>query len=190
MRATTKRTAAFSAAITAFALIGAGCSQATKSSETTSSATTTATSSAAAESPTTTAPSAAPSAAAMAAVRAYIDAFNKGDPKAMTAVCADPMQILDGMSPHVWQGPTASEDWWRDVLAENERVGASGNHITLAEPPRHADITGDYAYIVLTATYSENRQGKQVTVPGLYTVVLRKVGPEWRLTAWAWTKDS
>jgi len=186
MRATTKRTAAFSAAITAFALIGAGCSQATKSSETTSSATTTATSSAAAESPTTT----APSAAAMAAIRAYIDAFNKGDPKAMTAVCADPMQILDGMSPHVWQGPTASEDWWRDVLAENERVGASGNHITLAEPPRHADITGDYAYIVLTATYSENRQGKQVTVPGLYTVVLRKVGPEWRLTAWAWTKDS
>ena len=186
MRATTKRTAAFSAAITAFALIGAGCSQATKSSETTSSATTTATSSAAAESPTTT----APSAAAMAAIRAYIDAFNKGDPKAMTAVCADPMPILDGMSPHVWQGPTASEDWWRDVLAENERVGASGNHITLAEPPRHADITGDYAYIVLTATYSENRQGKQVTVPGLYTVVLRKVGPEWRLTAWAWTKDS
>ena len=186
MRATTKRTAAFSAEITAFALIGAGCSQATKSSETTSSATTTATSSAAAESPTTT----APSAAAMAAIRAYIDAFNKGDPKAMTAVCADPMQILDGMSPHVWQGPTASEDWWRDVLAENERVGASGNHITLAEPPRHADITGDYAYIVLTATYSENRQGKQVTVPGLYTVVLRKVGPEWRLTAWAWTKDS
>jgi len=186
MRATTKRTAAFSAAITAFALIGAGCSQATKSSETTSSATTTATSSAAAESPTTT----APSAAAMAAIRAYIDAFNKGDPKAMTAVCADPMQIFDGMSPHVWQGPTASEDWWRDVLAENERVGASGNHITLAEPPRHADITGDYAYIVLTATYSENRQGKQVTVPGLYTVVLRKVGPEWRLTAWAWTKDS
>ena len=186
MRATTKRTAAFSAAITAFALIGAGCSQATKSSETTSSATTTATSSAAAESPTTT----APSAAAMAAIRAYIDAINKGDPKAMTAVCADPMQILDGMSPHVWQGPTASEDWWRDVLAENERVGASGNHITLAEPPRHADITGDYAYIVLTATYSENRQGKQVTVPGLYTVVLRKVGPEWRLTAWAWTKDS
>ena len=47
----------------------------------------------------------------MAAVRAYVDAFNKGDAKAMAATCADPMQILDGMSPHVWQGPTASEDW-------------------------------------------------------------------------------
>ena len=33
----------------------------------------------------------------------------------MAATCADPMQILDGMSPHVWQGPTAAEDWWKDV---------------------------------------------------------------------------
>jgi hypothetical protein len=44
----------------------------------------------------------------MVAVRAYVDAFNKGDAKAMAAVCADAMQILDGMSPHVWQGPTAA----------------------------------------------------------------------------------
>jgi ketosteroid isomerase-like protein len=54
----------------------------------------------------------------MAAVLRYVDAVNNGDAKAMTATCADPMQILDGMSPHVWHGPTASEDWWRDVLTE------------------------------------------------------------------------
>ncbi|WP_238391003.1 MULTISPECIES: nuclear transport factor 2 family protein [unclassified Mycolicibacterium] len=40
----------------------------------------------------------------MVAVHRYVDAFNKGDVDAMAAVCADPMQILDGMSPHVWQG--------------------------------------------------------------------------------------
>ena len=44
----------------------------------------------------------------MAAVRQYIDAFNTGDAEAMAAVCSDPMQILDGMAPHVWQGPTQS----------------------------------------------------------------------------------
>ena len=44
----------------------------------------------------------------MAAVRQYVEAFNNGDPTAMAAACADPMQILDGMSPHVWQGPTAA----------------------------------------------------------------------------------
>jgi hypothetical protein len=46
----------------------------------------------------------------MAAVRQYVDAFNSGDEQAMAAACADPMQILDGMSPHVWQGPTAARD--------------------------------------------------------------------------------
>ena len=54
----------------------------------------------------------------MTAVRQYVDAFNNGDPTAMAAACANPMQILDGMSPHVWQGPTAAEDWWRERLAE------------------------------------------------------------------------
>ena len=53
----------------------------------------------------------------MGAVLKYVEAFNDGDSVAMAAMCADPMQILDGMSPHVWQGPTAAEDWWTDVLA-------------------------------------------------------------------------
>lgn len=43
----------------------------------------------------------------LSAVLRYVDAFNSGDPQAMAATCADPMQILDGMSPHVWQGSTA-----------------------------------------------------------------------------------
>ena len=38
----------------------------------------------------------------MAAVLQYVEAFNNGDSNAMAAKCADPMQILDGMSPHVW----------------------------------------------------------------------------------------
>jgi hypothetical protein len=70
------------------------------------------------------------------------------DPRAMAEICADPMQILDGMSPHVWQGPTASEDWYGDVLTEGAHVGASGYHITLGEP-RHVDVTGDNAYVVV-----------------------------------------
>lgn len=63
-------------------------------------------------------------------MREYVDAFNNADLNAMAAVCADPMQILDGMSPRVSQGPTATEDWWRDVLTEGEHLGASSYHIT------------------------------------------------------------
>lgn len=126
----------------------------------------------------------------MAVVRAYVDGFNNGDAKGMAATCADPMQILDGMCPHVWQGPTASEDWYRDVLAEGEHLGASSYHITLDEP-RHADVTGEHAYVVASATMMFNIQGKQVTQTGsVFTAALRMVGPEWRLTAWAWAKGT
>ena len=126
----------------------------------------------------------------MAAVLRYIDAFNNGDSSAMATTCADPMQILDGMSPHVWQGSTASEDWWQDVLAEGEHLGASGYHINLGQP-RHGDVTGDYAYVVVPATMTFSLKGKQVTQSGsVYTVALRKVDDDWRLTAWAWAKGT
>ncbi|WP_040688292.1 nuclear transport factor 2 family protein [Nocardia vinacea] len=124
----------------------------------------------------------------MAAVRQYVDAFNNGDEKAMVAACADPMQILDGMSPHVWHGPTAAADWWRDALAEGERVGVSGYHIDLGEP-RHVDVTGGYGYAVVPVTFSYDFRGEPVTQTGaVFTVALRKVGTDWRLTAWAWAK--
>jgi ketosteroid isomerase-like protein len=110
----------------------------------------------------------------MAAVRQYIEAFNNGDESAMAAACADPMQILDGMSPHVWQGWTAAEDWWKDVLAEGEHFGASGYRITLDEP-RHVDVNGDHAYVVAPASMTFELRGQQITQTGsVYTVALRK----------------
>ncbi len=124
----------------------------------------------------------------MAAVQRYVAAFNGGDAAAMAAECADPMQILDGMSPHVWQGPTAAGDWWRDVLAEGEHLGASKYRIELGEA-QHVDVTGDTAYVVAPASMTFDLRGTQVRQSGsMYTVALRKVGPQWRLTAWAWAK--
>jgi ketosteroid isomerase-like protein len=126
----------------------------------------------------------------MVAVLQYVDAFNNGDSEAMAAACADPMQILDGMSPHVWHGPTASQDFWSDVLRAREHLGASGYRVTLDEP-RHVDVTGEYAYVVVPATRTVSIKGRQVTQTGaLFTVALRRVGGDWRLTAWAWAKGT
>jgi hypothetical protein len=47
----------------------------------------------------------------MGTVHEYIDGFNKSDAKVMAATFAVPGSILDGMAPHVWQGPTATQDW-------------------------------------------------------------------------------
>ncbi|MBV8831902.1 MAG: hypothetical protein JO108_22050 [Acidobacteriaceae bacterium] len=60
-----------------------------------------------------------------AAVRHYIDAFNNGDAKAMAACFAAAGSILDGLAPHVWHGPTACEDWYRDVLVAAKHEGAA-----------------------------------------------------------------
>ena len=124
----------------------------------------------------------------MGTVRQYIDAFNKGDMEAMSATCAVPASILDGMAPHVWQGPTACKDWYTDVLITGEREGATDYFVTLGEP-RHVDVSGDRGYVVVPATMTFKVHDKQVTQSGsTFTVALQKLAAGWRITAWAWAK--
>ena len=126
----------------------------------------------------------------MAAVRHYIEGFNQGDVRAMASLCAVPMSILDGMAPHVWHGPTASDDWYRDVLVEGEHVGAADYFVALGEP-RHVNITGENAYVVVPTTMTFKVKGKEFTQTGAtFTVALRRLNEGWRIAAWAWTKGA
>ncbi len=124
------------------------------------------------------------------AVRRYIDAFNKGDVKAMAACFAVPGAILDGLAPHVWHGPTACEDWYRDVLVAAKHEGATDYLVTIGTP-LHDNVTGDSAYIVAPATMTFKVRGKQITQSGaIFTTALRKHEEDWRITAWAWAKGT
>ena len=126
----------------------------------------------------------------IATVRQYLDAFNKGDAKAMAASFAETGSILDGMAPHVWQGPTAAQDWYRDVLIEGKQHGASDYSVMVGEP-LHNNVTGDSAYIVLPATMTFKLGDKQIKQSGaIFTVALRKVAEGWRIAAWAWAKGT
>jgi ketosteroid isomerase-like protein len=126
--------------------------------------------------------------APLAAVQQYIDAFNNADAGRMAATFADTGSILDGMAPHLWQGPTAAQDWYNDVLVEGEQHGASGYFVTLGEPV-HDNITGDSAYVVVPATMTFEVKGNQVTQTGaFFTTALRRTADGWRIAAWAWTK--
>ena len=127
---------------------------------------------------------------ALAAVHQYINAFNKGDGEAMAATFAVSGSILDGMPPHLWQGPKASQDWYRDVLIEGKQHGASDYFVTLGEP-LHCNITGDTAYVVVPATMTFKVRGQQVTQTGaVFTVALRMLAAGWRVAAWAWSKGT
>lgn len=126
----------------------------------------------------------------MSAVRRYITAFNNGDCRAMAAMFTVTGSILDGMAPHVWQGPTAAQDWYRDVLVEGLQHGASGHAVRLGEP-QHVNVMGDRAYVVVPATVTVNTRGKQVTQSGAtFTVALCKLPAGWRIAAWAWSKGT
>jgi ketosteroid isomerase-like protein len=126
--------------------------------------------------------------AAVAAVHRYIEAFHKGDVAGMADCFAVPATILDGMAPHVWHGATATQDWYGDVLAEGEHLGAGGYRVTL-DAPLHADINGEAAYVVSPATMTFQVRGTQVTQTGaVFTTALRQVAGDWRIAAWAWAK--
>lgn len=123
-------------------------------------------------------------------IRQYIGAFNKGDAKAMAACFALTGSILDGLAPHVWSGPTACENWYRDVLVAAEHEGAMDYLVTIGTP-LHANVTGDSAYVVVPATMTFKVHGKQITQSGaIFTAALRKLEYGWRITAWAWAKGT
>ena len=124
----------------------------------------------------------------LAAVQQYIDAFNRGDAAGMAATFADTGQILDGMAPHVWQGPTAALDWYRDVLIEGKAHGAAGYFVTLSNP-LHNNVTNNSAYVVVPASMTFEINGTKVVQSGaFFTVALQKTANGWRVAAWAWAK--
>jgi ketosteroid isomerase-like protein len=131
-----------------------------------------------------------PDADPVSTVQQYIEAFNKSDVKAMAAMCADPMSILDGMAPHIWHGPTATQDWYADVLVEGEHLGAKDYQVILGKP-LHANVTGDAAYVVFPATMKFKHNGKQVIQSGaVFTFALHKLPAGWRIVSWAWAKGT
>ena len=84
------------------------------------------------------------SATPLDAIQSYIDAFNAGDADGMSAMFSVNGSILDGMAPHQWLGPTAVADWYRDVMAESEHLGASDYHVAAGEPPQDSSLAATY----------------------------------------------
>lgn len=124
----------------------------------------------------------------LAAVQRYIAAFNDGDVAAMASAFDSAGNILDGMPPHVWQGPSAVQNWYRDVMTESAHLGASHYEVAVGAP-MHNSVSDDHAYLVLPATMTFRLNSAQVTQDGaFFTVALRRVSQGWRITAWAWTK--
>ena len=124
----------------------------------------------------------------VAAVHQFIDGMNKGATKSALATCAAPSSIVDEFPPYAWQGATACADWANDFEAFNKKSGITDPIATLGKP-KHVDITGDRAYVVVPATYTYKQNGKKVTESGAHlTAALQKGAAGWIITGWAWTR--
>ena len=122
----------------------------------------------------------------LAVLHHWVDAFNKGDMKATAASCADETAIVDDIPPHVWHGAGACAKWssaFEEFAKANEL--ASG-HVGLGKP-RHLDISGDNAYVVVGTSFSYQMKGKPMKETGAtWTVALHKGSSGWRITGWSW----
>lgn len=125
----------------------------------------------------------------MAKVNQFVEGFNKGDVKMALGACADQTFIIDEFPPHQWQGLAACSAWASDYDADAKKNGVTDAVVTLGKP-RHVDVTGDVAYVVVPANYAYKEHGKAMKEVGsTLTVVLKKGSAGWLITSWAWAKQ-
>jgi ketosteroid isomerase-like protein len=123
-----------------------------------------------------------------ATVKQYMDAVDKGDMKAMLDECGAQTSIIDEFPPHLWQGTTGCADWANDFVAFSKKNNMTDEAVTLGRP-LHVDVNGDRAYVVAEAKYTFKQNGKRTTERGaLWTVALQKIGTNWRITGWTWSR--
>jgi ketosteroid isomerase-like protein len=125
----------------------------------------------------------------MATVRGFVDAFNKGDVKAVAATCAEQTSIIDEFPPHEWHGMGACAKWMADYDTDAKKNAITDGVVTLGAP-RHTDVAGETAYVVVSADYTFKQAGKPVKETGsILTIALKKNVSGWRMTGWSWAKN-
>lgn len=134
-------------------------------------------------------PSQAEKNAVMVPVRQFVDGFNKGDTKSALAACAEQTSIIDEFPPHEWHGPGACAKWMADYDTDARKNGITDGIVTLGTP-KHLDVAGDRAYVVIPSDYAFKRKGAPVKeAASAFTFALQKTAAGWRITGWSWAKN-
>ena len=124
----------------------------------------------------------------VAAIQGVVDAFNKGDTKAVVAASTDEMCIIDEFPPYEWHGAGACAKWASDYEADSKKNEITDGVVKLGTP-RHVDVVADRAYVVAPASYAFKMKGKRVKeTNSTLTLALQKEAAGWRITGWTWSK--
>jgi ketosteroid isomerase-like protein len=125
----------------------------------------------------------------MKPVHQFVDGFNKGDAKSALAACASEAYILDEFPPYEWHGANACSVWADAYAADAKKNGITDGVVTLGKP-KHVDVSGDHAYVVVPASYAFERKGTPMKeANAMMTLTLQKSASGWQITAWSWSKE-
>jgi len=123
------------------------------------------------------------------AVNRYLTNLATDKIQTAVAMCDPDVSILDEFPPHTWHGPTACADWWKGLLAYNEKSGITDGDATLGKVWT-VDVTEDRAYFVAPMTYTYKQNGKSVRESASFAVALKRSQAGWRITSWAYSKQT
>jgi len=121
-----------------------------------------------------------------AVVHKWVDGFNKGDSKSALASCADESAIIDDFPPYEWHGAGACKTWFNDINAWFKQNDGAFDHTTI-DKVHHVQVTGDHAYVVLSATFYWKEKDTSKNEKGIWTWGMKKDDHGWRITGWTWT---
>ncbi len=122
----------------------------------------------------------------MMPIHQFVDGFNKGDAKSALAACAEETSIIDEFPPHEWHGAGACAKWANDYEANAKKDGITDGVVTLGKP-RHVDVTGDRAYVVIPSNFAFKQNGKPMKeTKAAFAFALHKGATGWRITGWSW----
>jgi hypothetical protein len=123
----------------------------------------------------------------LAVVKQLADSQNKNDMKAFVAACAPQAVIVDEFAPFVWQGATACSDWWNANDANNKQIDSANGMLAYGKPV-HLTVTGDRAYVVLPAKFTDTEMKKKVVEHAVWTVTLQRGAAGWSMTGSTWAQ--
>jgi hypothetical protein len=123
------------------------------------------------------------------AVNRYLANLDADKIQTAVAMCDPEVSILDEFPSHAWHGPTACAEWWKGLLAYDEKSGISDGDATLGKTWT-VDVTGDRAYFVAPMTYTYKQNGKPVKESASFAVALKRTQARWRITSWAYSKQT
>ena len=104
----------------------------------------------------------------------------------MWALCAEQTSIIDEFPPHEWHGAGACAKWAGDYESNAKKEGITDGVVTLGKP-RHVDITGDRAYVVVPANYTFKQKGKaKKETNAMMALALQKGSTGWHIVGWSW----